>query len=53
MWQMAEIRSEFASMMLQLKPWIMLFYLGGLLATIGFSGISSKLLFGSNRTQTN
>ncbi len=53
MWQMAEIRSDFASMMLQLKPWIMLFYLGGLLATIGFSGISSKLLFGSNRTQTN
>jgi nitric oxide reductase subunit B len=52
-WQMAEFRSDFASMMLQLRPWIMLFYLGGLLATIGFGGIGYKLLFGSNRNQKN
>lgn len=52
-WQMEANRSDFASMMLRLKPWFIQFYIGGIIATIGFAGLAIKLLVTKSSTQTN
>jgi len=42
-WQMQATRTLFAEMMAHLKPWFVLFFVGGLLTTLGILGLVIKL----------